>query len=636
MADTALPILAEHQAPEVSSQTTGYQPSDEEKQTIKMVNQLFEKAKKHRKKYDEPWPDYYKYFRGKQWKESRPSYRHSEVVNFIFQTIQSQAPILADARQRIEFVAQEPNDTEFAKILDDCAESDWQYGNWTYQLAEMLYDGHILGTGLGGIHFDAEARLGEGSIVFESEDPWWIYPDPNARNVNQKCNYIIKAMPVDIAQLKREYPEKAKFIKSDITDLTKDFRDDLDPNLDRYKSPVDNRTVLEGTSPYDLGNTDQVLKIECDIFDEEIIEEKQTEVDEMGKSTDTFIQKLKFPQGRKICMAGGVLLSDGPMPLEEKKFSFFRFVNYIDARCFWGISEVEQLKGPQNIFNKIYSFTLDVLTLMGNPIWIVDNDSGVDTDNLYNRPGLVVEKSKGTEVRREEGTQLQPYVLQILDRVREYIDGVSGSSDVTRGVRPEGITAASAISQLQEAAQTRIRQKARNLDATLQDFGQLYKSYAMQFYSAPRVFRVTNAEGSNKYFKLHIEPEKDQDGNETGKKIAKVRNYVQDPETGNYAEELKEKEYLIRGDFDIKVTTGSSLPFAKDQKFSKARQMFLDGVIDDEEYLKQSDYPNWQTVLQRVNQKKQEQMQQQMAAQGGGGQAPPPDAGGAPPPGGGA
>lgn len=625
MAEQAtFPILGEHQAPEVNTTNpTGYTPTDEEKKAIKLVSQIFERNKKARKKHDEEWPDYYKYFRGKQWKESRPSYRHAEVVNFVFQTIQSQVPILGDARQRIEFVAQEPSDTEFAKILDDVAESDWTYGNWTYQLAEILYDGHILGTGLGGLGYDSKARLGQGSITFESDDPWYSYPDPNARDVNRNCKNYVTATPTDISVLKREYPDAAKFIKADLTDLSKNFREDIDP--ERTKSPVDNRTILEGTSPYDVANTDQALKIECYLFDEEEIEEKSETVDAAtGESVTNYTQKLKYPQGRKICIAGSVLLSDGPMPLEDKLIPKVRFANYIDPRCFWGISEIEQIKGPQNIFNKVYNFVLDCLTLTGNPIWIVDNDSDVDTDNLFNRPGLVVEKAKGSEVRREEGTQLQPYVLQILDRVREYITDLSGNQEVSRGVRPEGVTAASAISQLQEAAQTRIRQKSRNLDATLQNFGQIYKAYVMQVYDAPRIFRVTNSEGAPKYFKMHIEKQTDEAGNEY--KIAHVRNYVQDPMTGSYNEELEAKQYQIRGDFDVKVTTGSNLPFAKDQKFNKARTMYLDKVIDDEEYLKQAEYPNWEVVLQRVNQKKAQAAQAEMAAKAGMGPAsgPPP------------
>ncbi len=628
-------LLSEHQSPHeaVSTQPGAYTPTDEEKRILKRVNKTFEKNKKHRSQYDRDWLDYYRYWRGKQWKEARPSYRHSEVVNFIFQTIQSQVPILTDAKQRIEFSAQEPSDMEFAKILDECCESDWETGNWTYKIAEMIYDGHILGTGIGGLTYDDKALMGAGRIAFDSVDPMWCFPAPKARNLSDRCPNFVVAEPVDMDEIKAEYPDKAKWIKADLVDLIQGNKRDLDSA--KYKSPVDNRTTMDGGSNFEFNASDQVLKITCYYLDDTEIEEDEGKpdldpetqaplLDDMGQPKMTYTQKRKYPNGRKACIAGGVVLHDGAMDLDEPLHPYVKFANYIDPREFWGISEVEQLKGPQNIFNKIYSFVLDVMTLMGNPIWVVDSDSEVDTDNLFNRPGLVVEKAKGTEVRREQGTQLQPYVLQILDRVEKYVQGVAGDQDVSRGVRPEGITAASAISQLQEAAQTRIRQKSRNLDATLQDLGKLYKSYSLKYYDAPRVFRLTGNEGSQKYFKMHVENREMEDG--SSQRVASVRQYVQDPVSGQHKEAFEAKEYVIRGDFDVKVSTGSTLPFAKDAKFARARQMFQDGVIDDEEYLKAADYPNWQAVLQRVNEKKAQAAAEAAAAQGAPPQGPPPAA----------
>lgn len=622
MADQSIPVLQEHQSGRStdSVQPTGYQATPEEKSALKLVERLFSKAKTYRKKYDEHWLDWYKMFRGKQWKEQRPSYRHSEVINFIFQTIQSEVPILTDARQRFEFIAEEPTDYELAKILDQVAESDWISGNWTYKLAEVLYDSAFYGTGLGHMPFNPKAKLGLGAIEFDSEDPFYCFPDPNSFDVNGKSQFFIVAKPEDIEVLKRDYPEKAKYIKPDLIDLIDGDRTDFDEV--RYKSPVDNKSVVEGTRPDEMGKKNQALKIECylksDEF-EESEEDKRDEkgelvTDEMGEPVKHYVQKLKYPNGRRICIAGGVVVSDGPNPYDDGDHPYARICNYIDPRSFWGISDIEQLEGPQKVFNKIYSFVLDVLTLMGNPIWVVDDTSGLDTDHLINRPGLIVEKAQGSEVRRESGVQLQPYVLSILDRVSEYIKSIGGAQDVSTGVRPDGVTAASAISKLQEAAQTRLRQKSRNLDAFLQNLGKLYLSRLFQFYDSPRIVRVTGDDQAQKYFKFHIENREHEDGSQ--KKMAVVREYVQNPGSGQYSESLDSKEYEMRGSFDVRVSTGSSLPFAKDVKFQQARQMFLDGVIDAEEYLKAADYPNWQAVLQRTQEKMAQAQAQQAQQQG--------------------
>ena len=624
MAERMIPVLDIHQnARDLSTASpAGYTPTPQEKAAIKLVNRLFEKAKKHRSKYDERWMDYYKMFRGKQWKEQRPSYRHSEVINMIFQHIQSVVPILSDARQRFEFLPEEPSDLEFAKILDQVAESDWVRGNWTYRLTEILYDAHFYGTGLAEVCYDPKARYGAGAIDFKSIDPMYCFPDPDAEDVNQKCGFFVYAEPMDIERLKKKWPKHAQYIKADLMDLMNEDKTDFSEI--KYRSPVDNTIAISGSNPDIYKGQDKALEITCYIKSDEVEEVEKKNFDEAtGEERVEYEQRLKYPNGRKIVLAGSVVVSDGPNPYDDGLFPYARFINYIDPRSFWGISEIEVLESPQKTFNKLISFALDVLTLMGNPIWVVSADADIDTDNLFNRPGLIVEKAPGSEVRREEGVQLQPYVLQLIDRMREWFNEAGGSQDITRGVKPEGVTAASAISQLQEAAQTRIRQKSRNLDACLQATGQLYKNRVMQFSTAPQIVRVTNDQAATKFFKFHVEERQDENGEV--QRVGVVRDYIQNPDTGQMSESPTAREYIIRGNLDVRVSTGSALPFAKDTKFNKARQMFLDGVIDDEEYLKAADYPNWESVLQRVQQKKQAEAQAAAAAKGAP-QAPPPAA----------
>jgi hypothetical protein len=605
---------------DVKTQPGEYTPSSEEKKTVQMVNKLFDAAKKHRKKYDHKWMDYYKMFRGKQWKEDRPSYRHSAVFNLVFRVIQSQVPVQTDTRPQFDFLPQEPSDRAVAEIMSEVAASDWQRNNWLMNLCEIIYDANFYGTSFGDVPFEPEEKLGLGDIGFNSVDPFYCFPDPDAPNINhKKSKHFIYAEPINVDVLKKEYPDKAKFLKADMIDFIKGDKTEISTST--YKSPTDNNMVIDQSGEQLSNQTNKALKIILWIKDDTVIEESQDlssdgsvadgqNAEEANAVTTQFVQKKKYPNGRKICISNNVLLDDGPNPYDDGRFPYARYVNYMLPREFFGISEIEQIEGPQVIYNKIFSFVLDVLTLMGNPIWVVDNDSGVDTDNLFNRPGMVVEPNAGTRVERVEGVGLQPYVLNILQLVGDSINDIAGNNDVSRGLKPEGVTAASAIKELQDSAQTRLRQKARFLDAFLQEVGQLYASRVFQFRSAPQIYRLTNDQNVTKYFKFHIEKQALKTGDEI--KIAKYRPMVEQPDgSSSFGEE---QQYQIMGEFDIKVSTGSSLPFAKQEKASLAFQLFDRQVIDAEEVLKTVEWPNKEAVLERL--KQNQAMQSQAQAQG--------------------
>jgi hypothetical protein len=318
-----------------------------------------------------------------------------------------------------------------------------------------------------------------GAACFKSKDPFYLFPAPDARDVNLDNPYFIEAEPMTIEQIKAKWPN-GKYVKADLIDIKRAelrTRDNI-----QFKSPVAGGVVADRSQQFDQTD-EQALVITAYIgADMEIEEEQVPEHADDGTINVKYVQKKKYPKGRKVVVCSKVRLESGENPYDDGLFPFARVQNYVNQRKFWGISDIEQLESPQKVFNKLISFSLDVLTLMGNPIWKVGTASGVDTDNLYNQPGMIIEADDISQVQREEGVQLQPYVLQLIDRMKLWFDDISGSNDVSRGARPDGVTAASAIQSLQEAANIRIRQKARNLDACLQNLGQLYLSRIFQFY----------------------------------------------------------------------------------------------------------------------------------------------------------
>ncbi len=582
-----------------------YQPSEKDIKTVNFVRKLFAESKRYREPYIQCWRDYYHDFRGKQWRVKRPSYRHSEVINLIFTAIQNQVPLMTDARPRIEYIATEPQDVELAVVINDVMESDWERFDWNYVLLECLYDSHIYGTALAGIDFDDKADFGLGAITWKSLEPIYGYPEPGASDVNtqRKCGWFIYAEPLNLDKIQAQWPDKGRFVKPDLNDLWAAAKTDIKEL--RYQSPADNRAVIQGQPTTEATARDQALVITlfCRPLDTEEVENQRTRDD--GEEETVYETKLKYPRGRKIVIAGNVVLEDGELEADDKSIPVQKLINYIDPRSWFGISDVEQQQSPQKIFNKLVSFSLDVLTLMGNPIWIVDTESGVDTDNLFNIPGAVIEKEPGSEVRRETGVQLQPYVMQLIDRMKLWFDDVSGSQEVTRGSNPAGVTAARAIEALQETGRTRIRQKTRNMDNFLREFGRQYVQWALKNYTVPRIRRITGRDGIDKFFQFSTE--RIRIGEEV-KTTIQMTELIKD-ENGSFVHG-KTIDRVLMGEFDVRVSTVSGLPFAKAEREAKLFRLRELEIIDDEELLKGIEFPNADVVLQRMKQRRAELAQQ--------------------------
>lgn len=583
------------------------EPNEDEKKLVKQIQRMFEKAAKHRRKYDKDWIDNYKMYRGQQWLGKRPTYKSREVINMIYQTIQSQTSVMLDTRPTVSFLPEEPADLEFAEILNEVYDAERQKYTWLDETAAVIYDAHFYGVGWS--ETCAKMIRGAYRTEYKSRDPFDFYPDPDASDVNKEGEYLITAKPTDIDKVKKKYAGHplVSLIKPDIEDLSYEKRQvetlhkrkNIDADLPAEKTSYASSVEDEGK--------DKVLVITAYLkpSDTEMIEKE----DEECAGEKLYITRLKYPRGRKVEMINNRIYADGELEYDDLEFPFERLINSMLPREFFGMSEVEQGKGPQLAFNKLINFALDVLYLTGNPIWLNPTNSGVESRQLINYPGLVVEHAPEGAPTRVEGTQLQPYVFQLIDRMEKWFNDNMGTQDVTRGVNPTGVTANAAIENLLEAAQKRIKQKMRYLDSYLMNHGKHWVSRVMQYYTKPQVFRLTNQEGVNKYFKMYIEQR------DTGK-VAIVRNFEKN-DLGEMVPRADAREYQIRGEFDVRVNTVSGLPFTKAMNEQTAYQLFDRGIIDEEEVLNRLEYPNKEKILIRLREKQKQMAEQQsMQAKG--------------------
>lgn len=584
---------------------------EKDQQEVTKILATFHRYKKWRSRYDKNWMEYYKYFRGVQWDHRRPFWRNSEVINFIWQTIQSQVPLQTDVRPKFQFLPREPSDKEFSEVLDSIADADWDKNNWLGVLLEVLIDGWLYGTSISSMHYDPSLDFGIGGSVYKSEDPFYFYPDPNCNEINDNDSEgMFYAKPIDTERVKRRHPDHADLIKSDVEDFVKQERTDLKGFTTNYFNS--DRQLPEGTwgGTPDETAIKKTFVIEGYFKPRDVEQESFEEEGEEGEILTKYKIKRKYPQGRHVVIANGVLLVDEPLPYEDGLFPYSKFNNYVLPREFYGVSEVEQLASPQRIFNKLVGFTLDAWALMGNPVWIVDNNSEIDCDDgMVNVPGSVMEKNPGTEVRQVAGVGMNPAIFQVIDRVESWFNKIAGQSDLQSGDPPGGVTAASAIEQLISIQRTRVRGKQRNMDEYLKTVGEQYMNRAFQFYTVPQVYRITNKDGATVFRKFRIDMDQDEDGKPI--RTAVFQDSVEENDGSITAH--PENSLIIKGRFDIRVKSGSELPFQVADIERKSLALFDRGIIDEEEVLTRLDVPNKEKILQRLQQRQQAAAEQQQA-----------------------
>jgi hypothetical protein len=597
--------------------------SAKEKATVKMVEKLFTQAKTARMPYDKDWVENYKFFRGKQWDIARPSYRHSEVVNLIHSTIQTIVPIMTDARPNIETIPENPSDFEFSQILSQILRSKWDRDQSSMVVAEAIVDACIYGTAISEQPWNQDIANGLGDFEFKTVDPFHFYPSPGSWDINHENNkYVITAIPTDIAEVKRDYPKHADKIKADLSDVEMSATSKRDMDDYQVRSATDNLSLVQGERMQNYEDPDQILLINVWMKDETLEEFEIEEKDKDGKKKKAFQTKKKYPNGRHLIVGGGVLLLDEENPYLDGKFPFARLVDHILPREFWGDGEVTQLKGPQKMINNLTSYIMDIVSLMGNPVWKNPTGSGVFSETLTNQPGLVIDHNDGFAPQRERGSEVQSSIFAALDRFKQDFEKISGVNEVTQGAEPRNASGV-AIDSLREAAQTKIRLKARNVETWLTKVGQQQASRSLQFYSIPRILRITENENAVKYFKVAIDETVDEAGE--SQRVATVQ---ETEEIDGKMVESAPVQYEIKSNLDVRITTGTSLPFAKAQRANRARELFQLGIYDEDDLLTDMEHPRKEKILEKLTQRKQQQaeqeaaMAQQQAIPGASAQAP--------------
>lgn len=167
-----------------------------------------------------------------------------------------------------------------------------------------------------------------------------------------------------------------------------------------------------------------------------------------------------------------------------------------------GLSYIDICKEPQKYIDKLYQVALK-LGLMQKARVIVRRDSGLNVDEYIDWENDVVNAEGNLNddaMRFVPVPDFNGNILSLIDAKINEMKDTTGNTDVSNGSGvPSGITAASAIAAMQEAAGKTSRSQIKTSWRAYKDIIYLVIELIRQFYDTPRQFRITGEDGQTEF-----------------------------------------------------------------------------------------------------------------------------------------
>ena len=203
-----------------------------------------------------------------------------------------------------------------------------------------------------------------------------------------------------------------------------------------------------------------------------------------------------FPDGAYFTVIGDTIVqSISGWPYRHGKFPFAKF-DHIPSGKYYGTSLIEDLIPLQKEYNRTRGQIIEAKNRMSKPQLVAPRGS-VNASAITTEPGQVIEYTPGFNPPQPLPlTPLPSYVVQEIDRILTDWNDLAGQHEVTHGQVPPGVTAATAISYLQERDESKLTPTFDSLEEGIEKIAQLSLEYVNEFWDMPRIVRITGTDGS--------------------------------------------------------------------------------------------------------------------------------------------
>lgn len=534
--------------------------------------------------HDAEWEEYVRFYKGDQWPTDPTQgkggdWRAKITVNIVKPTVESQHATLMNQDPTIEVYARSQMQEDYAQTVKMAVDSILYRQKGHQKIGDAELNALILGNAYLKAVWDPEAENGQGDVVLFVVPTENLFSAPGTKGF-EDAEWVREVNQVTLSYIRRRFPERGHLVRAEApAEGTFEARRENNTQGSsfgtafRWKSSAygDNPLIGDKTNfsnpPWSTASRGEAYVNLHELWVKDKGRLIQKSANQLVTDPNTgmqFYQTLtwydyEFPHGRLIHYANGVVLSDVPAP------HILPYVLFQDNRManeFYATGEVKHILPLQLELNKRRSQMIDWANLMSNPVWIVDRMSGTDPEQFTNRPGAIIDKQPGTEVRREPPPSMPNYLPQMAQMPIQDTQYITGAGSAAMGIPQKGVRSGAGFAAAQDIATSRIQAKGRNLEQSIADLGRIIIALIQQYYTVPRQIRIRGDAGQVRWMQF--------DGR------------------------------AARGDWDIVVTTGSTQAQTRAARAQLAMQMWTAQAIDRRALLQETDFPNREDVLRRM------------------------------------
>lgn len=578
---------ARNDATRANATPEAMRPSDEgrEWQIAQTVRQLFYRARDVRRPLVNQWKKNYRVLNNRSWTPRAEPWMPAPEISEMWPLVAAMVAWMTDQRPGFEMTPFSPPFSPFTDHYDRLAEqmtalldSSFAVNMEDAEIEKMLWD--VLTYSVGYMKTDWVSHLadGKGDSKMNRVDPFTMYPDPYAHNMDE-AEYLIEAKLMTLESLDRAWPGARNKVMAGITDEVEMQPTKLDTTVNQLSprvnlSPISPAPYAPWTQSSRGNNVGSMREEPVTVVLEAWVRTfhitNHDEDPDIPESTARVQDRWKC-----IVVAGNsVIMEKYADEIYGHPYHPYSKMNMFDVGEWYGPCLVELLTSPQESINRILQSIEMNLMLIGNPILLEGARTNIGgRSTITNRPGQRIPANKD-QFGWMDPPQIHPDMMRMIEFYESRMETISGLTAIMRGFSTTGRNSTDVISSLQDSAFVRVRATLRNLERCLRDAGGKKAANIAEFYTEPRTVAIVG-----------------QDGVKTKMFLRANHFYLLPSEPDDQPVPLR---------FAVMADAGSDHPTSRQARQAQAERLYAMGAIDDIEVLKAERWPNWPIVAKRV------------------------------------